>query len=187
MAPEKLQSIETLFRQHYAALHWFCFQYVKSKEDADEIVNDTFLALWERDEPIDPNRNIKPLLYTIVRNKSLNLLKKKKIEIADVEAGFEVISDVVSPIELIQAKETEALVNKAIEALPPKCQRIFIMSRKEQLSNKEIAAILDITEKTVENQITIAIRNIRASLNKGRDNGLPLVIFPWILAMLLEA
>lgn len=160
--------------------------YVKSKEDADEIVNDTFMALWERDEPIDPDRNIKPLLYTIVRNKSLNLLKKRKIEVADVEAGFEVVSDDYSPLEWIQARETELFIHKAIEDLPPKCQRIFVMSRKEYLSNKEIATILEITEKTVENQITIAIRNIRMALSKRQDKGMPLVLFPWVLALLTD-
>lgn len=175
-----------MFRQHHAALHWFCLQYVKSKEDADEIVNDTFLALWEREEPIDPERNIKPLLYTIVRNKSLNLLKKRKIEITEVEEGFEIISDVVSPIEQIQARETEEFILKAIEALPPKCKQIFVMSRREYLSNKEIAAILEISEKTVENQITIAIKSIKLVLNKRRDKGIPMILFPWILAMLME-
>lgn len=161
-------------------------QYVRSSEDADEIVNDTFLALWERDEPIDPERNIKPLLYTIVRNKSLNLLKKRKIEITDVEDGFEIVSDVVSPLEQIQARETEAFVMKAIEALPPKCKQIFVMSRREYLSNKEIAAILEISEKTVENQITIAIKSIKIALGKRHDKGTPMVLFPWILALLME-
>lgn len=173
-----------MFRRHYSALRWFCIQYVKSPEDADEIVNDSFIALWEREEPIDPDRNIKPLLYTIVRNKSLNLLKKRKIEITDVEAGFEIVSEAYSALEHLQARETEAHIQKAIEALPPKCQRIFVMSRKEQLSNKEIADILEISEKTVENQITIAIRNIRASLVIRKKDGLPVVLFPWLLAML---
>lgn len=161
-------------------------QYVRSSEDADEIVNDTFLALWERDEPIDPDRNIKPLLYTIVRNKSLNLLKKRKIEITDVEDGFEIVSDVVSPLEHIQARETEEFVMKAIEALPPKCKQIFVMSRREYLSNKEIAAILEISEKTVENQITIAIKSIKIALGKHKDRGTPMVLFPWILALLMD-
>lgn len=167
-------------------MHWFCLQYVKSKEDADEIVNDTFMALWERDEPIDPNRNIKPLLYTIVRNKSLNLIKKRKIEITDVEDGFEIVSDVISPIEHIQARETEEFILKAIDALPPKCRQIFVMSRREYLSNKEIAAILEISEKTVENQITIAIKSIKLALNKRNDKGTPMVLFPWIMALLLD-
>ena len=167
-------------------MHWFCLQYVRSSEDADEIVNDTFLALWERDEPIDPDRNIKPLLYTIVRNKSLNLLKKRKIEVTDMEDGFEIVSDVVSPLEQIQARETEEFVMKAIEALPPKCKQIFVMSRREYLSNKEIAAILEISEKTVENQITIAIKSIKIALGKRKDRGTPMVLFPWILALLME-
>lgn len=163
-------------------------QYVRSKEDADEIVNDTFMAIWDKRDEMDFTQNLKPLLYTIVRNKSLNLLKKRKIEITDVEDGFEIASDIISPVDILQAKETEEAIYRIIDKLPPKCKQIFIMSRKEFLNNKEIAAILEITEKTVENQITIAIRTIKAGLNHKKDNNnnLPLVIFPWLLAYLIS-
>ena len=162
-------------------------QYVRSREDAHEIVNDTFMAIWDMRKDLIEGQSLKPLLYTIVRNKSLNWLKKKKIELNDFDFAYEVASDQVSAIDLLQAKETELQVHRLIEKLPPKCQQIFVLSRREYMSNKEIAAVLDISEKTVENQITIAIRFIRQNLQKP-DQGasVPIILFPWILAMLYQ-
>jgi RNA polymerase sigma-70 factor, ECF subfamily len=162
-------------------------QYVKSREDADEIVNDTFLVVWDKQDELTLDATIKSFLYTVVRNKSLNLLKKRKIEIAELDDNFEVASQQASPIEALQAKETEAAVFALIDKLPPKCRQIFILSRKEQMSNKEIAGIMEINEKTVENQISIAIKFIRAGLQNRKDsngNILKIVLFPWLLAWL---
>lgn len=164
-------------------------QYVKSSEDANEIVNDTFMAIWEKKDELSLDASLKPLLYTIVRNKSLNVLKKRKIEISELNEGFEVMSADPNPIEIIQAKQTEEAVFTLIEQLPPKCKQIFIMSRKEFLSNKNIAEILEISEKTVENQITIAIKFIKKGLIfKNESNGNQLIIlFPWLIAYVMNA
>jgi RNA polymerase sigma-70 factor (ECF subfamily) len=166
-------------------------QYVRSREDADEIVNDTFLVLWEKQEELTLDQSIKPFLYTVVRNKSLNLLKKKKIEITEFDEGFEIASPHSSPIEILQARETEEAILELISRLPPKCRQVFVLSRKEHLGNKEIAGILDINEKTVENQISIAIKFIRAGLqsrhdHNGNNNGLKMIFFPWVLAWLMS-
>lgn len=161
-------------------------QYVRSREDAHEIVNDTFMVIWDKRNELIEGQSLKPLLYTIVRNKSLNWLKKKKIEITDMEMGFEVASDQISAIDLLQAKETEKQIQYLINKLPPKCQQIFVLSRREYLSNKEIASVLDISEKTVENQITIAIRFIRNNLQTPPKGQSLTIVFPWVLAMLLN-
>jgi RNA polymerase sigma-70 factor (ECF subfamily) len=183
----KLTQIERLFKQHHSALHWFCMQYVHSTEDANEIVNDAFLAVWEKQNELDLDDSLKSYLYTIVRNKSLNLLKKRKLEITELDMGFEIPSLTHSPIEILQAKQTEALVMNLIEQLPPRCKQIFVLSRKEQLSNKEIAELMELNEKTIENQISIAIKFIKNGLSKKQsENKLPLILFPWVLAMLLN-
>jgi RNA polymerase sigma-70 factor (ECF subfamily) len=162
-------------------------QYVRSREDAHEIVNDTFMAIWDMRDNLIEGQSLKPLLYTIVRNKSLNWLKKKKIELNDFDFAYEVASDQVSAVDLLQAKETEQQVHRLIEQLPPKCRQIFVLSRREYMSNKEIAAVLEISEKTVENQITIAIRFIRHNLQKpDQGSSLPIILFPWICAMLYQ-
>jgi RNA polymerase sigma-70 factor (ECF subfamily) len=158
-------------------------QYVKSAEDADEIVNDTFLILWEKQDGLVMDDSIKNYLYTIVRNKSLNFLKKKRLEEVVLDAKFEIASPDISPIEYIQARETEQAIFEIIEKLPPKCKQIFVLSRKENMGNRDIAALMQLSEKTIENQITIAIRVIKDSLYKrqARDPGFKVVLMPWLI------
>jgi RNA polymerase sigma factor (sigma-70 family) len=102
-------------------------QYVKQKEDADEIVNDAFLSIWEKRDELDLNISLKAYLYTIVKNKSLNHLKKRNIllETEDSEA-YHISSDYTSPIQKLENKELETLIFKCIEKLPPKCKQIFV-------------------------------------------------------------
>ena len=138
-------------------------QYVHVQEEADEIVNDAFLAVWDNRHTLELSQNLKPYLYTVVRNKSLNVLKKKKIDTLPIEDWFELPqtpSDTAH--ELMVYKETQAIINQAIKLLPPRCQQIFVLSRKEMLTHKQIAQIMELSEKTIENQITIAIKAIKA-------------------------
>lgn len=161
-------------------------QYTKSNEDADEIVNDTFLAIWEKKDQLILDDSLKSYLYTTVKNKSLNWLKKRKVELTELDSNFDLADSNTSAIEILQAKETEAAIFELIEKLPNKCKQIFVLSRKEQLPNKEIAAILELSEKTIENQITIAIKMIKNGLKKKQndDNGFKIHFLPWMLLWL---
>jgi RNA polymerase sigma-70 factor (ECF subfamily) len=164
-------------------------QYVKSAEDADEIVNDTFLVAWHKKAELTLDDSIKNYLYTIVRNKSLNLLKKKKLDAVMLEAEYEIASNDISIIEQLQAKETEKLVFEVIEKLPPRCKQIFILSRREGMPNKAIADLMQLSEKTIENQITIAIRVIKESLKhrQAQENGFKIVLLPWLATWLINS
>lgn len=161
-------------------------QYTKSIEDADEIVNDTFLAVWEKKDQLILDDTLKSYLYTIVKNKSLNWLKKRKVELTELDANFDLADSNTSAIEILQAKETEAAIYELIEKLPNKCKQIFVLSRKEQMSNKEIAILLELSEKTIENQITIAIKMIKIGLRKkqNEDNGFKMHLLPWMMLWL---
>lgn len=185
----KTSHIEALFYKYQPGLHWFCVQYVKSSEDADEIVNDTFLTLWEKKDEVLLEATIKSYLYTIVRNKSLNFLKKKKLDEVVLDVEFEIASPNTSAIDHIQAKETEKAIFEIIEKLPPKCKQIFILSRKEHMNNKEIASLLELSEKTIENQITIAIRIIKESLHRRQKNdpSFKIILLPWLIGWLINA
>lgn len=146
------------------------------------------MVLWEKQYELVLDNSIRSFLYTIVRNKSLNLLKKRKIEVAELDENFEIASQTISPLEIIQARETEAAIYELIDKLPPKCKQIFILSRKEHMLNREIAVIMEINEKTVENQISIAIKFIKAGLNGKQNggNGFKIVLFPWLIAWLVS-
>jgi RNA polymerase sigma-70 factor (ECF subfamily) len=145
-------------------------QYVKNDEDASEIVNDAFIALWEKRDQLALDDSIKSYLYTVVKNKSINFLKKKRMVFEDSDVFSFIPNNNANVLQQMEGKEMEHLIFKTIDKLPRKCKQIFILSRKEQLSNKEIGVIMGITPKTVENQITIAIKTIKQSIQKQEGN-----------------
>jgi len=145
-------------------------QYVKNEEDASEIVNDAFIALWEKRDQLALDDSIKSYLYTVVKNKSINFLKKKRMVFEDSDVFSFIPNNNANVLQQMEGKEMEHLIFKTIDKLPRKCKQIFILSRKEQLSNKEIGVIMGITPKTVENQITIAIKTIKQSIQKQEGN-----------------
>lgn len=145
-------------------------QYVKNNEDATEIVNDAFIAVWEKRNLLPLDDSIKSYLYTVVKNKSINFLKKKRMVFEDADVFSFIPNNSANVLQQMEGKEMELLIFKTIDKLPRKCKQIFILSRKEQLSNKEIGVIMGITPKTVENQITIAIKTIKQSIQKQEGN-----------------
>jgi len=166
-------------------LHYFAKQYVYNNDDAEELVNDSFIAIWGKREELIFDQSLKPYLYTTVKNRCINFIKKNKIETIEIEkANYELVAeDTFDVLQQLNKKETENLIFAAIAKLPPKCKQVFLLSRKEELSYKEIAAILDINIKTVENQIGIALKFIRKKLsieNNGtnpKNLPLPTILF----------
>ena len=178
----EIHQLETLFKQYQPGLFHFCMQYVQSREDALEIVNDTFMAVWDRRTELALDESLRSYLYTTVRNKALNFLKTKKIAYYELDEEFPVSSSHSDADELIHARETETFIFALIDRLPPKCRQIFLMSRREEMSYREIAGILEISEKTVENQISMALKFIRSGLEKKQNgnDGFRVVLWPWL-------
>jgi len=178
-------AFEKLFESYYTRLHYFAKQYVYNNDDAEELVNDSFIAIWGKREELIFDQSLKPYLYTTVKNRCINFIKKNKIETIEIEkASYELVAeDTFDVLQQLNKKETENLIFAAIAKLPPKCKQVFLLSRKEELSYKEIAAILDINIKTVENQIGIALKFIRKKLsieNNGtnpKNLHLPTILF----------
>ena len=163
-------------------------KYLNSREDADEIVKDTFLTIWEKRDELEITDQLKPLLYTIIRNKSINHIRKKRPDFVEMDEPFDFASQDQKPHEKMEARETEEIVHRLIDELPPRCRQIFILSRREFLSNKEIAAIMELSEKTIENQITIAIRAIKSGLHKSQQSKhISMVFLPWVMGAILES
>ncbi len=158
---------KTIYEELYVDLCRFCLQYLRDEEIAKEIVQDQFVYLWEKRDEISIHTSIKSYLYKAVRNKSINYLKSKyaNIDFEEETAVFN-IADFNTPEHEIEKKELEHIINDAINNLPDKCFHIFSLSRYSPLSNKEIAEQLNITEKTVENQISIALKKIKSHLDK---------------------
>ncbi|MBC7449998.1 MAG: RNA polymerase sigma-70 factor [Cytophagales bacterium] len=158
--------LEALFHTYYKILCRFSFRIVHDKDKAEDVVQTCFINLWQKKDSISIQSSFKSYLYRSVYNRSINeYTRSKKIIHEDISVLNEVIHSVSDDPELIlQAKETQAKIDQAIAVMPEGCRTIFLLSREEQLSYKEIAEMLKISVKTVENQMGKALRILRERL-----------------------
>ncbi len=156
------QAFDILFRKYYASLARFAILFAKNEENADEIVQAFFVKLWQQRTKLKINSSVKSYLYTSVRNTTLNFIKKEQTR-AIYEEGFEQNdkeSETIQPVN----KNFKKIYQEAVEELPERTREVFILSKNEGLSYKEIAEYLDITAKTVENNMGIAFKKLREFL-----------------------
>lgn len=155
-----------IFKQHYAELTIFANRFLNDLQYAEEIVSEVFTFLWERKEDAD-FISLRSYLYKAVQNRCLNHIKHKKVENEYVRYLIEneALEDYsTNQVNSYSQKELEMQVSRAIEKLPARCREIFKMSRFECLKNKDIAEQLNLSQKTVERQMTIALAKLRKSL-----------------------
>jgi len=156
------KAFDNLFRALYSQLVTFAATYTKDQSSAGDIVQDSFVALWQRRSKIDPNQSLKAYMYKIVRNRSLNYLRDGSSEIPHSEI---VVEEKLETEEQINtSKNTEELAQKFgewIEQLPERQQEAFELSRFEGLSHTEIASVMDVSPKTVNNHIVAALKQLR--------------------------
>jgi RNA polymerase sigma-70 factor, ECF subfamily len=165
------QAFELLFRKYYVRLCGFANKFIYDPEEAREIVQESFLKIWEGREDIDPEDSLKSYLFKIVQNLSLNRLRKKKVESKYIEIYKLVYIDhsEFSSYESLLGLELEENINAAINKIPPKCKRIFELSRMEGMKYKDIAEVLHISVKTVEAQMSKALNLLRLELKDYLD------------------
>jgi len=159
------KGFENLFNRLYEGLCHSSYRIVQNEHTAEDIVQEIFCTLWKKKEElqIDSYENY---LFRSVYNASLNAIKKRDFhafkEIEEETFQFPDLS--INPEQQLQLSETQERINKAIDNLPTACRAIFVLSRFESKSNKEIASELNLSIKTVENQMTKALRLLRQAL-----------------------
>jgi RNA polymerase sigma-70 factor, ECF subfamily len=167
--PFDSRNFNYLFDELYTPLCQFCMRLVNDADIAEDIVQEQFVYLWENWQRLATIFSIKAYLFKAVKNKSLNYLKKQfsKKSIIPLQESVEIPQDRMQPSDsnLLENEELEKLLEKAIESLPLRCRTIFNMKRFAEMSNKEIAVCLNISIKTVEAQMTIAIRKLIAFMS----------------------
>jgi len=157
-------AFEKVYRQYFIRLLRFCFSIVHRKEAAEEIVNDVFLYLWKRREQSGDIKNLEAYLYMATKNLSLNYLRDNHfLHVVDIsEQVGEYIRLEVTPGSMLETAETVRQLQAAIDELPPRCKLIFKLIKEDGLKYKDVAALLNISAKTVEAQLAIAMRKIAA-------------------------
>ncbi|PLX04410.1 MAG: RNA polymerase sigma-70 factor [Marinilabiliales bacterium] len=156
---------EEVYREYYIPLCYYCLRYVETLEDSEEIVQDLFVKIWEKRTELEINTSIKAYLYRSVQNYALNYLNKKKTEDRYLMIHSRQIHDEfdIDRNELVE-EELRLLLKHAILKLPEKRRRIFELSRFDGMKYSRIAEKLSISVKTVESQMTKALKYLRIVL-----------------------
>jgi RNA polymerase sigma-70 factor (family 1) len=151
-----------LFQLYHPRLFHFAYSITHSKETAEEIVSDVFLKIWIKRKSLIKIQNKQLYLYICTKNHAINrLIKDKKNKVFSLdECLVEIHSIYFDPEQLMITAEMVRKVHQAINQLPPKCQMIFKLVKEDGLKYKEVAELLSISPKTVENQMTIALRKM---------------------------
>lgn len=165
-----LKSYERLFRQLYSPLTNYAYKVVKDKMIAEEIAQEVFMYLWDKRGQINISSSLTSYLYSATKNRCINYLKlelpkrQAEIEISEID-----IADQIREITPGQQEKIKKVVDMAIDTLPEKCKEAFILSRYSGLTYDEIAEEMDLSKKTVENQIGIALKKLRVLLKPLMD------------------
>jgi RNA polymerase sigma-70 factor (ECF subfamily) len=152
-----------LFASYYSPLCEYTSRYT-GDEDAEDIVQELFVHLWEQREDIVIVSSLKAYLFAAVRNRSLNAVKKRQ-DILQKQAEYgELLKDHIEEPDYYFIDELNALIEKSINDLPKKHRETFRLSRYEEMSNEEIARHSGVTVKAIEYRITQALRSLRRKL-----------------------
>lgn len=154
-------ALQKLFDAYYSSLCRFASGYLSDADAAEDIVQQVFINLWNHREEIQPDKQIKSYLFTSVKNRCLNHIrdhKKYRSYYLDVEAELEIP---VEEKDTFTEAELENRLNLALDKLPEKCREIFLLCRFEEMKYKEVADKLNISPKTVEAQMSKALKILR--------------------------
>lgn len=157
-------SFEAVFVAYYNKTKSFINGYIKSAVDAEELAEELFVNLWINRQSIDTGKSFNSYLHTIARNSAINFLRRKYMQSAYLNGLQEAESTSTSEEELI-AKELGLLIDNIVEKMPEQRKRVYKLSRVEGLTNSEIAVQLNTTKRTVESQLSQALKEIRQSIS----------------------
>lgn len=178
-----VKAFDSIYRRYVNRLYAYCYPYVKSRQMTEEIVQDVFVNLWRYKDRIDPERDLSVLLFTIARRYRINALR------AVVNAP--VYEDYVEYQNHLRAEERNMLeyddlrktVMKLVQRLPKTQRNVFMLSRVENLTTDEISQRLNLAEKTVANQLSLALKSLREAMR--RTQGV-IHILMWLLADIMS-
>jgi RNA polymerase sigma-70 factor (family 1) len=162
------QALQQLFNIYGGGLSRFTFSILKNKELSEEAVSDVFFKIWLHRSKIAEIENFKAYLYATSRNISLNYLdkekRKKAVSLDDISVSLPI--DEICPETDMISKELKQAIGQAIDHLPERCKLIYSLAKIEQMKYKDIAGILDISVKTIDHQLTIAIYKIGVEIQQ---------------------
>lgn len=160
-------SYQKIFFHFFLPLKSFSYSIVKSKELAEEIVSDVLIEIWAKRKELAAIDDLKMYLYVSVRNTSLRKLQqtKKALTLSLDEVDVEFASAYENAESILLTQELNQKIELAIQQLPQRCKLIFKLAKEDKLKYKEIAVLLNISVKTIDQQVSIALKKIAEALH----------------------
>jgi len=154
-----------IYERYFGVLYLHAYRQLRDKDEAKDLLQELFSYLWSQRESLTPASNFSSYLYTSVRNRVLNILAHKHVEdkfllsLGHAGSKVEAATD-----HLARERQLAMIIEKEIQLLPPRMRQVFELSRKENLSHKEIAAKLELSEQSVRSHVKGALRLLRTRL-----------------------
>jgi RNA polymerase sigma-70 factor, ECF subfamily len=159
------KSIDLLFQGYYNYLCNVVNRVINDADYAEDIVQEIFMDIWRKREEINIEISLRAYLRRAAVNRSLNHIRKQKMKFEEAENSVSELASNDNDSQIVMERdELEKRIHDCIENLPPKCKIVFAMSRFENMSYQEIATSLEISVKTVENQISKALKILRSTV-----------------------
>jgi len=155
---------EELFKSHYKRLHAYACTILNDEDEAEEIVQQMFVKLWEKRERLDEVQAVNAYLYRTIHNDCMNYLKHEKVKANYRRHTMHTGSEADNTASAKRIHELEERLRQALAELPEQCRTIFQLSRFEELKYREIADKLGLSVKTVENQMGKALKLMRIKM-----------------------
>lgn len=164
---DKRQRIIVIYNKFWKELYVTAFRRLQSEENTEDILQDLFLSLLEKDVVLDNDPSIRAFLHTRLKSRIIDFYRRETLRTTYQEQQTQVREpDLVYTDTQLLTHELETVVRQEIDKLPTKMREIFRLSREESLSNEEIATRLDISGKTVRNQLSTALKKIRTTVHE---------------------
>ncbi|MGX5818065.1 RNA polymerase sigma-70 factor [Chitinophaga lutea] len=157
------EAFDEIYRRHWEAMYRSAWVVLRDEAASLDLLQDVFVWLWERRGKLEVS-TLRAYLVMAVRYKAANLIRQDKAHAAFFEELGRVQPPAVESVSALELKELQRIIGLFTLELPERCREVFYMSRFQYLTNKEIASRLGVSEKTVENQLTIALRKLRLKL-----------------------
>ncbi len=158
-------AFERIYNKYWSKIYISAYNLLRDRQTCEDLVQEVLVNLWVRRESLEV-KNLNAFLYTAIRYKVFKVIRSGKVREDLYDEIENLIIEDNDTENSIAENDFNRFLEESLTTLPPKCREIFILSRKEQLSTKEIAERLGISPKTVENQITIALRKLRENMGE---------------------
>jgi RNA polymerase sigma-70 factor (family 1) len=167
-----------LFDYYEPRIYPFVFKITRSEVLTEEIVQELFIKLWTNREQFPQIEYPRSYIFRMATNRTYNYLKSQSRRVVAESKGMSAaILEENSTEELINFKETEAIINNAVELLPEQRKKVYILSRRQGLNTEEIAEQMNLSPKTVKNHLTEALRFLKQHLQNSPGTAMALIVF----------